>query len=109
MQSGEMIFSKALFVIWMGLGVQIERAERFNNGTLCHFSVPQSSFARGAQGKEMAGKHLASRFKSTLETMGLKFTDCQYRIREEHWTEEDGKCAEDAMRENLSNLDLFGE
>ena len=103
------VMNRALMIVWAGLGIEIEDAGPAGNSDAiyCHFSVPKSSFHLGANGKEMSGKHLASRFKTTLEEMGLEFSDIRYRIREEHWTEDDGKCAEDAMRENLSNLDLF--
>ena len=97
---------KAMLIVWAGLGVEIERAEPIegSGGILCYFSVPKSSFKCDAHSIEMSGKHLASKFKHTLEEMGIKFDDCQYRIRNENWTEADRERAEKVMKNGLINF-----
>lgn len=98
--------SKTMMIVWAGLGVEIEDAGPVHNSNAvyCYFSVPKSSFHVDANGKEMSGKHLASRFKATLEEMGIEFSDIRYRIREEYWTEEDRERAEKVMRDGLINF-----
>lgn len=100
------VLSKAILITFAGFGIEIEDAEPVagSEAILCYFSVPKSSTHLDANGKEMSGKHLASRFKHTLEEMGIEFADCQYRIRDEHWTEKDRERAAKVMRDGLFNF-----
>lgn len=99
------VFGKALLIAWAGYGIVIEYTDPDDsNGIRCLISVPKSSTHLDVNGKEMSGKHLASRFKYTLEETGVKFSDCRYRIREEHWTDNDRERAEKSMTDTLINL-----
>lgn len=79
------MLGKAMLITYAEMGVQIDKMEDTDDGIIFLFTVPKSSWEFGTGGKEMAGKHLASRVKETLEDMGMVFVDIRYHIRDEHW------------------------
>lgn len=79
------MLGKAMLITYAEVGVSIDKFEDTDAGVILLFTVPKSSYHIGANGKEMAGKHLATRVKTTLEEMGMVFADIRYHIRDEHW------------------------
>lgn len=84
MMNNDMI-GKAMLITYAQMGVQIDKFDNTDAGIIFLFTVPKSSWECDASGKEMSGKHLASRVKHTLEDMGMVFADIRYAIRNEHW------------------------
>lgn len=83
----------AMLVTYAQMGVKIDRLEDTDDGIIFLFTVPKSSWEFDVHGKEMSGKHLASRVKETLEDMGMIFADIRYGIRNEHWDKTKGDAA----------------
>ena len=79
------LIGQAMLLTYAEMGIQIDKMEDTDDGIILLFTVPKSSWEYGHEGKEMAGKHLASRVKHTLEEMGMVFSDIRYHIRDEHW------------------------
>lgn len=90
-----------MYVVWAEMGVQIDCFDDTEDGVIFLFSVPKTSYHYDANGKEMSGKHLASREKHTLEAMGMRFADIRYRIRDEHWDEAKAEAAKRAAYKDL--------
>lgn len=95
------MMGKAMLITWASLGVQVDRFDDTDDGVIFLFTVPQSSYERGADGEEMSGKHLASRVKTTLEKMGMKFADIRYGIRDEYWDKTKAENAQKAVYKDL--------
>lgn len=91
----------AMYLTIMEEGVQIDRFDNTDNGIVFLFTVPKSSYQHDAHGKEMSGKHLASRVKHMYEDMGVKFADIRYGIRDEHWNELKAAAAKQAAYSHL--------
>ena len=87
------MIGQAMLITYAELGVQIDRFDNTDAGIVLLFSVPKSSYHKGANDIEMSGKHLASRVKRTLEEMGVVFADCRYKTRDEYWNEDMAKSA----------------
>lgn len=80
------LMAKGMVLGLRSLGVQIDKLTEDENGTILYFSVPKSSHNRNAHGEEMAGSVLAKRVKETFTMMGVTFSICKYKIRDEDWT-----------------------
>ena len=89
----------------MELGVQVHRFDNTDTGIVLLFSVPKSSYHRGADSIEMSDKHLAQRVKRTLEEMGMVFADCRYKTRDEHWNEDKVKLAKKMAYKDMGYKD----
>lgn len=92
---------KAMLITYAQMGVKIDRFEDTDDGIIFLFTVPKTSWEFDANGKEMSGKHLASRVKETLEEMGMVFADIRYGIRNERW---DKTKADAAKNEALKDM-----
>lgn len=95
------MIGKAMLITLAEMGVKIDRFDNTDEGIVLLFTVPKSSHYKGANDIEMAGKHLAKRVKDAFESMGVVFTDCRYRIRDEVWTKD---TAEFAMKMAYKNM-----
>ena len=82
------MMGKAMLITYAEMGVQIDKMEDTDDGIIFLFTVPKSSWEYDVKGREMSGKHLASRVKYTLEDLGMVFVDIRYHIRDEHWSRE---------------------
>lgn len=87
------MLGKAMLITYAQMGVKIDQLEDTDDGIIFLFTVPKTSWEFDANGKEMSGKHLASRVKHTLEEMGMVFCDIRYGIRNEHWDKSKGDAA----------------
>lgn len=76
------------YIVWKSLGIIIERINESVDNFEVFISVPSSSYHKDVNGNEMAGDHLAKRFKIALKDMGVKRLTVKYRVRNEYWTEE---------------------
>jgi hypothetical protein len=92
---------KAMLITYAQMGVKIDRLEDTDDGIIFLFTVPKTSWEFDAKGKEMSGKHLASRVKHTLEDMGMVFVDIRYGIRNEHWDKAKGDAAKNEMLKDM--------
>lgn len=82
------MIGQAMLITYAELGVQIVKFDNTDAGVVLLFSVPKSSYHKGANDIEMSGKYLAQRVKKTLEGMGMVFADCRYKTRDEYWNED---------------------
>ena len=87
------MLGKAMLITYAQMGVQIDKFDNTDAGIIFLFTVPRSSWECDVNGKEMSGKHLASRVKHTLEDLGMVFADIRYAIRNEHWDKAKGEAA----------------
>lgn len=99
MNSGMM--GQAILITYAEMGVMIDKFDDVNEGAILLFTVPKTSYHIDAKGEQMAGKHLASRVKHTLEDFGVVFADIRYHIRDEHW---DVAKAQAAKREAYKDM-----
>ena len=76
---------QAILITYAEMGVVIDKFEDVDDGVILLFTVPKSSYNIDAKGEQIAGKHLASMVKTTLEEMGMVFADIRYHIRNEYW------------------------
>lgn len=79
---------EAVYIVWASFGVEIEKINESIDSLEIFISVPKSSHCNDVHGNEMAGDHLAKRFKDTMRDIGVKRLTVRYRIRNEHWTEQ---------------------
>jgi hypothetical protein len=79
---------EAVYIVWASFGVEIEKINESIDSLEIFISVPKSSHYNDVHGNEMAGDHLAKRFKDTMKDIGVKRLTVRYRIRNEHWTEQ---------------------
>lgn len=91
----------AMLITYAQMGVKIDRLEDTDDGIIFLFTVPKYSWEFDAHGKEMSGKHLASRVKETLEEMGMVFVDIRYGIRNEHWDKTKGDAAKNEALKDM--------
>lgn len=87
------MMGRSMLITYAELGVQIDKFDNTDAGIILLFSVPKSSYHKGANDIEMSGKYLAQRVKRTLEEMGIVFADCKYKTRDEYWNEDMAKLA----------------
>jgi len=93
--------AKGMYITWCEMGVVVDKFEDTDDGIIMLFTVPRSAPHLDASGKEMSGKHLASRIKETCEEMGLVFKDIRYAIRDEYWSEDKCKAARVRAKQDL--------
>ena len=86
--------SKAMLIVWSGLGLVIDNIDETQESLIIYISVPKSSFHTHASGQEMSGDFLAKRFKTSMTELGVKRLTVKYKIRPEHWTKEMKEAAE---------------
>lgn len=98
------LIGKAMLITYAEMGVQIDRFENTDRGVILLFTVPKKSYQK-FNNTEMAGKHLASRIKHTLEKMGVIFADCRYGIRDVTWSENDAEIAKRMAYKNMGYKD----
>lgn len=99
------MIGQAILISYAGYGIQIHKFDNTDEGIILLFSVPKSSYHKGANGIEMSGKYLAQRVKRTLEEMGLVFADCRYKTRDEHWNEDMAKIASEMAYKDMGYKD----
>jgi hypothetical protein len=87
------LMGQAMLITYAEMDVVIDKFDDVDEGVILLFTVPKTSYQVDANEREMAGKHLASRVKQTLESMGMIFADCRYAIRDEHWTKDKATAA----------------
>lgn len=92
---------EAIYIVWMSFGVEIEKVNESVDNLEIFISVPKSSYHKDVHGNEMAGDHLAKRFKDKMKGMGVKRLTVRYRIRNEFWTEKMCKDAEVKVRQAI--------
>ena len=92
---------KAMLITYAQMGVKIDRLEDTDDGIIFLFTVPKTSWEWDYKCREMAGKHLATRVKNTLEEMGMVFADIRYGIRNEHWSKEKGDAAKNEALKDM--------
>lgn len=99
------MIGQAMLITYAELGVKIDKLDNTDTGIVLLFSVPKSSYHKGADDIEMSGKHLAQRVKRTLEGMGMVFADCRYKTRNEHWNEDMANLARKMAYKNMGYKD----
>lgn len=99
------MIGQAMIITYAEMGVQIDKFDNTDAGVILLFTVPKNSYLKGIHNIEMSGKHLASRVKTTLEEMGMVFTDCRYHIRDEYWSEDMAKLAKKMAYKNIGYKD----
>ena len=87
------MMGQAMLITYAEMGVVIDKFDDTDAGVILLFTVPKTSYHIDAKGEQMAGKHLASRVKHTLEDLGMVFSDIRYHIRDEHWTKDKAEIA----------------
>ena len=73
---------QAAWVTMADMGVIVEHYERTDDGLILYISVPKTSY------ECEVGAEIAKATKKCLKALGVKFADCRYKIRDEHWTAE---------------------
>ena len=91
----------AFYIAWKGLGIVFDDVIETYDYLIIYISVPSSSEHKDVHGNEMAGKHLAHRFKDTLVEMGIKNLTVKCKVRDEFWTKEKDKFATEAAKKEL--------
>lgn len=76
------LIGKAAWITMAEMGVIVDRYGQTDNGLIFYMSVPKTSYE--CEG----GKEIARAVKRCLTQLGVKFADCRYKIRDEHWTAE---------------------
>lgn len=99
------MIAKSMLIVFAEMGVQIDKFDNTDEGIILLFTVPKSSYRKGANDVEMADEHLAKRVKKAFKGMGVVFADCRYRTRDEVWTEEKAKLAKRAAYKDLGYKD----
>ena len=79
---------ESIYIVWMSFGIVIEKVNESVDSLEIFISVPKSSYRHDVHGNEMAGDHLARRFKDTMKGIGVKRLTVRYRVRDEYWTEQ---------------------
>ena len=79
---------ESIYIVWMSFGIVIEKVNESVDSLEIFISVPKSSYRNDVHGNEMAGDHLARRFKDTMKGIGVKRLTVRYRVRDEYWTEQ---------------------
>ena len=92
---------ESIYIVWMSFGVVIEKINESVDSLEVFISVPKSSYHKDVHGNEMAGDHLARRFKDKMRGIGVKRLTVRYRVRDEYWTEQMGKDAEIKARQMI--------
>lgn len=92
---------EAIYIVWMSFGIVIEKINESVDSLELFISVPKSSYRNDVHGNEMAGDHLAKRFKDKMKAIGVKRLTVRYRIRNEYWTEQMYKDAEIKARQMI--------
>lgn len=88
-------YGKSIMIAMSGMGVTFDKQIETEDSLTFYISVPEHSYTVDVHGKEMAGNHLAFRFKETLIALGLKRLTVKAKVRKgEFWTENDRKDAE---------------
>lgn len=82
------LIGKAAWITMAATGVIVDRYEHTDNGLILYMSVPKTSYEFGS------GEIIAKTTKRCLSKIGVKFADCRYKIRDEHWTKEKELVAE---------------
>lgn len=85
----------------MSFGIVIEKINESVDSLEIFISVPKSSYRNDVHGNEMAGDHLAKRFKDKMKAIGVKRLTVRYRVRDEYWTEQMYKDAEIKARQMI--------
>lgn len=99
------VLGRAMLITYAEMGVVIDKFGDIDEGVILLFTVPKSSYQLDAKGEQMAGKHLASRVKHTLEDMGMAFSDIRYHIRDEHWDTAKAEAAKRAAYKDMGYKD----
>lgn len=73
---------QAAWIAMAEMGVIVDRYEQTDDGLIFYMSVPKTSYE--CEG----GKEIARAVKRCLTQLGVKFADCRYKVRDEHWTAE---------------------
>ena len=92
---------ESIYIVWMSFGIVIEKVKESVDSLEIFISVPKSSYRNDVHGNEMAGDHLARRFKDTMKGIGVKRLTVRYRVRDEYWTEQMYKDAEIKARQMI--------
>ena len=79
---------ESIYIVWMSFGIVIEKINESTDNLEISISVPKSSYLNDVHGNEMAGDHLAKRFRDKMKGIGVKRLTVRYRVRNEHWTEQ---------------------
>ena len=95
------MISQAMLLTYAKLGVQIDKFDNTDEGIILLFSVPKNSYHKGVNNIEMSGKYLAQRVKQTLTEMGVVFTDCRYKTRNEYWDEQMAETAKKMLYKDM--------
>lgn len=98
------MMGQAMYLTWRGLGVEIDNVKESTDELVFYISVPKDTIAAhsvSSTGDKMAGAYLAKRVKKTMTDMGVKRLTVKYRVRDEVWTEDKRKLAEENARKEM--------
>jgi hypothetical protein len=99
------MLGQAMLITYAEMGVVIDKFDDVDEGVILLFTVPKTSYNIDAKGEQMAGKHLASRVKHTLEDFGMVFADIRYHVRDEHWDKTKAEIAKRAAYKDMGYKD----
>ena len=93
---------KAALITWAAMGVTFDKHEETTEQLTMWISVHEHSFRTDVNNNEMAGMHLAKRFKTVLSEMGVKRLKVLAKVRTgETWTKENADAAEIAAKKAI--------
>lgn len=99
------MLGKAMLITYAEMGVVIDKFDDTDAGIVLLFTVPKTSYHVDVKGEQMAGKHLASRVKHTLEDLGMVFANIGYYIRDEQWDTTKAEIAKRAAYKDMGYKD----
>ena len=98
------MMGQGMYLAWRGLGVEIDNVKESTEELVLYISVPKDTVASNntfSTGEKMAGAFLAKRIKKTMTAMGVKRLTVKYRVRDEIWTDDKRKFAEENARKEM--------
>ena len=98
------MIGQAMYLTWLSLGVEIDNIKESTEELVLYISVPKDTVAAhsiSSTGDKMAGAYLAKRVKKTMTDMGVKRLTVKYKVRDEIWTEDKRKFAEESAKKEI--------
>ena len=89
-------------ITWAEMGITVDKKVETDTSYSLYISVPEHSYNKDVDGNEMAGKHLATRIKTTLTEMGVQNLSVMFKVRAgDNWTKEKALEAYNTMGRKL--------
>lgn len=89
-------------ITWAEMGITVDKEVETDTSYSLYISVPEHSYHKDVNGIEMAGKHLATRIKTSLIEMGVQNLSVMFKVRAgDNWTKEKALEAYNTMGRKL--------